>query len=410
MNKKILIGAGIVTLLIIIGGIAFLFLRDPGEGSSSGIRSFFPFGNANNTNSPTQIRPETIGQTVPNAVSPQVTEENDLKKISAAPISGATFLKSSTSTGHVVRFIERATGHIYDANLETGAITRISNTTIPKIESISWNNSGSAFIAQMTDSSSIKTKIVEIVRQTSTSTENQFARIDEFALPDNLISPTFSNQNNIFYLARGISGIEGFLAGSRGESPKKIWQFPTAEWVAEWAGNSAVALTSKSGNSENGTLYLVNPNTGGTSFVFAGVPGLTTKASPSGKAFLYSISNGALLETYIYSIDQKDSFIAPFTTLAEKCIWTSDEASVYCFQSRGDFQNLPDSWYQGTVSFNDRLWRVDTASGETKLISELTTLAKDFMDAVDPAISSDGKYILFKNKKDFSLWVIETGN
>ncbi len=409
MNKKILIIAGIVTILIILGGL-FIVLSKNTESGSGGFWGGLPFGSSENSSiPPPQTSPGTVDQVVLTELDPKIRDENGLKKISDVPVSGSTFLQSSTSTEHNVRFIERATGHIYDANLETGNITRVSNTTIPKIEFALWREGGNSFLAQTIDSGILKTKIYEIVEPTGTTTSETFARIDEFSLQDNIFSPTISSQNQIFYLARGISGIEGFVANSRGENPRKVWEFPTSEWLSQTATQNMIALTSKASNSLDGLLYFVNTTNGATSLIISNIPGLTTKVSPSGEIILYSGSEGSSSENYFYNRVEKTGYKAPFDTLPEKCVWTENETELYCFQPKTLFSNLPDSWYQGVVSFNDRLWQTNVSTGETRLVSELQTLSGQYVDAINPAISSDGKYILFTNKKDLTLWAVPTG-
>ena len=64
----------------------------------------------------------------------------------------------------------------------------------------------------------------------------------------------------------------------------------------------------------------------------------------------------------------------------------------------------PDSWYQGTVSFNDAIWKIDAGTGTT---TKITTGAEGLIDATDLAITPDNSYLFVVNKIDGSLWSLD---
>ncbi len=293
MNKKILIGASIVTLLIIIGGILFVLRGEDGEGG--GLANLFPFGQSDNS----PILPQTPGvteQADTGGIPSLIQEENGLKKLSDAPVSDADFFNSATGT--VVRFIERSTGHVFEAHMESRSISRITNTTIPKIESVAWGIGGETLIAQYRENEAIASTVIEIAMPSGTTTE-EFARVDEFRLPDNALFPSFSPSGDaIFYLTKLFGGgIQGILTESRGENPQTVWEFPTTEWISQWPQENLITLTSKAGNGIPGAMYLVNPTTEVSTLALSGILGLTTNTSPSGELTLYSTSEGGSLGT-----------------------------------------------------------------------------------------------------------------
>jgi hypothetical protein len=85
-------------------------------------------------------------------------------------------------------------------------------------------------------------------------------------------------------------------------------------------------------------------------------------------------------------------------------VW-ADEATVYCGvptdMSNG---NLPDDWYQGAVSFSDRIWRIDMTARVATLVVDPTTVAKTSIDAVSLTVDPLENVLVFMDKKTGSLW------
>jgi len=133
--KKILI---ILILIILIGfaGWVFFSMRStPQNGDGVSIRDFFPFGRESVEEdleeTPVISTPEEGEEVVG---SPQKLPA--LRKISQSPVAGATVFLQGDET--IVRFVDRATGHIFETNAKTPGIQRISNTTIPQIQEAFW--------------------------------------------------------------------------------------------------------------------------------------------------------------------------------------------------------------------------------------------------------------------------------
>jgi hypothetical protein len=402
MNKKILIGAGILTLLIVLGGIFFILQSD--EEGESGFANLFPFGQSED--SPIlPLNPNTAGQTNTGGPLTEVTEENGLRKLSNNPVSGADFFVSATGT--TVRFIERATGHIFEADLDSNTITRITNTTIPKIESVAWGIPAETFVAQYAESDAIQSIIVEITRPTGTTTE-EFAGVDEFRIPNNALFPSFSpGGEEIFYLSKVFGGgVEGIITGPRGENPEVAWNFPTSEWISAWPQENLITLTSKGGNGMPGAMYTLNPETEATRLALSGILGLTTNTAPSGEKTLYSTSDGPSLGMHVWNRTDGSSSRISVETLAEKCVWSEGENTIYCAEPRSKSPNTPDDWYQGLVSYDDVLIQLNLDTGEVTQISDLTTATGERMDATNLTISNNEDYVLFINKKDLRLWAV----
>ena len=69
-----------------------------------------------------------------------------------------------------------------------------------------------------------------------------------------------------------------------------------------------------------------------------------------------------------------------------------------------DNGEYPDSWYQGVVSFNDKIWKVDINTNSSELIFDFQTESGKDFDVIEPFLSDDDEYLFFINKKDLSFW------
>jgi hypothetical protein len=67
----------------------------------------------------------------------------------------------------------------------------------------------------------------------------------------------------------------------------------------------------------------------------------------------------------------------------------------------------PDDWYKGIASPSDKLWEIDTDTGNTHSVSNLIQDAKTSIDAEWLALDPKGQFLYFVNKKDLSLWSVD---
>ena len=66
--------------------------------------------------------------------------------------------------------------------------------------------------------------------------------------------------------------------------------------------------------------------------------------------------------------------------------------------------NLPDDWYQGATSFTDRIWRIDLTTRLATLVVDPSQAGNVNIDAVNLTIDPNSQVLVFRNKKDSSLW------
>ena len=86
-------------------------------------------------------------------------------------------------------------------------------------------------------------------------------------------------------------------------------------------------------------------------------------------------------------------------------MWTTRGDELYCgVPLRTPRGVYPDDWYQGVVSFEDRIWKFNVVDGYAELVTELTTKTGGAIDVINPSITEDGTYMIFVDKKTGALW------
>ncbi len=147
----------------------------------------------------------------------------------------------------------------------------------------------------------------------------------------------------------------------------QLFESPFSEWLSGWPTTSLITMTTKPSGSVPGYMYTIDPAKKNLIQVFGGINGLTTLTSPSGKLVLYG--NSALTLS-IYHTDTKTSDVLGIKTLPEKCVWNKTGDTIYCAVPKSINSGLyPDAWYQGEVSFNDQIWKIDVKTGHCSIIA-----------------------------------------
>ena len=398
-NKKYLIIIGIVAGLIILGLVLFLILRPttPAPGTEAG--GAFPAGGGKipagaTTASGLTNPPPTI----------QAGQERPLVQLTQKAVSGATFIEKiqadKTKTG-LVRYFEKATGHIYDIDPLTGTAARISNTTIPNIFEVYWSPAGDKAVIRYIENN--EKGVEDTVRNFSVLYLAATSTHGTFLLSTIKTIAASPKTDKIFYLAPFENEYIGITASFADDKQKQILSIPFGEFQASWIGERIISLVTKPSSGVEGYLYKLDPTTGAFERILKGIPGLTALWSPDSEFVLYSASGYNDLKLNIYNMKEKKTIPFNLTTLPEKCSWSPTRRGIiYCaIPSILPIGDYPDDWYQGVVSFSDRIWRINVMDGTTQIISSDTGNTFDF---VHPFLSKNENYLFFQNKIDGTLW------
>ncbi len=400
MLKKVLIGS-IIFFVLAVGFTSYMlfFRKSTPEGTSP---TYQPFGQTSgeaplsNTSNPNISTPD-IGENSPINVSP-------LMRISREPAAGGIIIQSGQNA--LVRYTLRATGHINETNLRTGTSSRVANTTIPKLYESLWFPGGNRTLMRYLNDSgtSITTYDAEFVAPKSTTTPSSLFEVRGSFLSSGITTLAISpDAQKIFFLQEDVGKGIGFVSDAAGLKRTQIFNSPLKEWTAEWPSQSQITLTTKPTYITPGYIYSLNPTSGSLKKIFGGISGLTTKTNPTSEliAFADNTMNLKILTA-------KTGVAAPtnLSTLPEKCVWSkADKDVIYCaVPTNGRGNNYPDTWYQGSVSFTDDIYKIDTKAQKYYLVAALQKNFGASIDAINLSLSSNGDYLLFSNKKDDTLW------
>jgi hypothetical protein len=413
MTKKILLLIGI---LIIIALAVFWVLnrgastQNPDGTVGFSIRDFLPFGSNNNT-----VQIDTSSST-PDVVdnTPNTTNTNTpvpkLRKLSIEPVAGAVVFNRGTST--IVRFVEKGTGNVYEANGSTNQITRLTNTTIPKIIRATWLPDGSGFLAQTIDAYTevIETSLVNIVNsKTSTSTENLTpfrASISKLPIGINEIIVRPDSKKIVYYIVNP-NGSSWYISNPDGTQASKIIDMSVSEWIPRSYINNKVIIQTKSSYSSAANTYVLDTEARSIKKTGASIVGLS--AIPDYDQKPYLISKGGQIPALGIMNDVSGTTVELKTFgLADKCVWSkSKDVAVICAVPNSIPLGLyPDDWYKGKISTTDTVRKIDYVNGIQTNISDLSADSNEKIDVVNPQVSKDDSYLIFRNKIDGYLWML----
>ncbi|MSU44747.1 hypothetical protein EXS45_01015 [Candidatus Nomurabacteria bacterium] len=455
MSKRNFILLIIVSTLVATAILGFLYLRPKTPTpiddiiDTNFISQFNPFGNS---------KPPTKGiETSPVDVSgyePNVEEETPkvkLIKISSMPIAGFTvFIKERLKEIPIVnttpplalplseegvppakggagglkttkptppltefmpalRYVAKATGNIYQTFADKIEERKFSTTTIPKVYEAYFGNRGE-FVSMRYlkgDERTIETFVGALPKELLGGDMTENNEIKGSFLPNNVKDISISpDTSKVFYLWTSGESMIGTTLNLKNNKKVQVFDSPFTEWLSQWPTDNIITLTTKPSVGVPGYIYTIDGSGKNLTKVLGEINGLTTLVGPNGKLVLYGNNN---LSLNIYHTDTRNSDLLGVRTLPEKCVWSKISDAIYCAVPKsinsGDY---PDTWYQGEVSFNDQIWKIDAKTGNTTLILDLATLTKgEEIDSIKLTLDESENYLFFVNKKDSFLWKLE---
>lgn len=426
MKKILLLFLAILIAIGIVLGIWYFFFRGEGtnipflEKKETSFGTFFDVDNTGNDFfDPTKFSPEEIPSDIDLNAEPPI-----LRQLSVEPISGYIFFekefdvlnKDATTTETktvkekkvVYRFMERATGHIYETREDELTIQKINQETLPKIYKTTFFENGENLIYEKLGLSGENIDSFWGAFQKKGTTTDEVELKSE---PFSIISSNFAvspNRKEFVYQINTVDSSSIFLGDNKKTTPKEIFNSPIKEWLIDWQNDNLISLNTKPTSEFPGYLFLLNPKNGSIRKVVDGVGGLTSKISPSGKFVLFSEGRQSSISLFVKDLTTNQIKRLAISTLPEKCVFDNqDETIIYCGgPNRIEPAKYPDDWYKGKVSFDDFIWEINHQKGMIK--SFYTFDDKDFdFDIVDVALSKNNKFFVFVNKTDLTLWSLD---
>ncbi len=412
--KKILI---IIGILAILGAVAFFILNSTPEGTEGesrigfSIRNYLPFGKSdepdpNNNPNQTTDDPNQTGD-IPNLDDQNIPR---LRKISSEPVAGAVIFNTGTTS--IVRFVEKGTGNIYEAKSDTTNITRLTNTTIPKIIRAFWLPNGSGLLAQTLppENEIIETSFIKLTKNTATSSSEENLtpfNVTIGKLPTDIKEISIKpDSSKIFYYVINGSHSDWYVSNPDGTNSDSVASNALTEWLPKWLSGNKISMQTKSSSASLGYSYIFDVSNGSLKKVGSSLLGISVNLKNDGSKSLIS-SGGSFPELYIQDNNDNSSRKMLVKTLAEKCLWSGEDNLIYCaVPEQIPNGNYPDVWYKGLVSTEDFIGKFDTDNDIYYKTADLTSLSEQKIDAVDMSISPDQTHLIFKNKIDGFLWML----
>jgi hypothetical protein len=420
-NRRILIAVGFVLFIVIIILVWYFFYAKPiiapslnQTNNPLATRTFPPrfqflnWGNDIVSTSTTEVTSPLAKPLVQvwnkPATGQTFTVDQILKEISATSTSGTTTIeikKTIRATSSVLVFIDRTTGYVYGYPIETGVIYQISNTVIPGVYDATFFDNGKRVIIRYIDQE--KNKVVGLIANVPRVQQDGVALPLEKIeyLSSQVISVTVNKVRDEASYVVGTTNGSAIYTVSSSQNPRLVSSSPFKEWDISYGGDTLYATTKPSAYIEGGvfsvplfqaelaekTGLMSTPNEGGVL--------LNSMWSKNGLTTFFS-NNGTIR-------------VLPFSTIASKCSWGS-RSLLICAVPRAipkTTEGLPDDWFQGRVSFVDDLDIIDSNSGEKYPIYSFTN-EEGLFDITDIEISSQNDLFGFINKRDSTLWLLNT--
>jgi len=327
-------------------------------------------------------------------------------QISKEPVAGAVWIEKTEDSPEIVRYAERATGHIYDFDMETISSSRTTNTTVPKLYRALFTNSATKLIGQyLKDNSTIETFSSDINKETGEVVETSL--LDQ-NIQDLEVSP---DEDNLVYVINNTSGSRILLSDTLNRTVKEVYSSRFSEWLVSWINGSNVLISTKPSGLVEGFVYKLNINSGNISKLITQENGLLASVSPSEKYILYSHSlANKKVGLFLKNTSSGDNTFLPISTFPEKCVWSPNETYIYCAVPVSIPSGVyPDDWYKGKTLFSDEVWVIETSDGNPYELFAPNKEGYTPVDATELKLSKSGDFLLFKNKIDLTLWGLRVG-
>lgn len=402
MNRTTLISLVIVAVLALGGAVYFLFFTGspsmivaPGGSASLPVAGKTPAGSNTGTGSGTGPGGTSSVPNAPVTVTPRLVEISSGPVVPGEVVVDIKAVNASSSPTTAVNYIDRSSGNVFSYSTNTKTLTRINNKTVPGIQSASWLPDASlAYVRYLsgTDFSTVNTYALF-----ATSSEG-------FFLSQNLSDLSVSS-SGILTLASGVNGSIASLSRTDGTKPTALFTTPLTAIHASFAGKGQYLAYTKSSSTLSGYAYLVS-SLGRMSRIAGPRNGLVALASPSGKWVLVSYTERNSMQMELIDTTTSATIPLPVATIADKCVWTNDDSSIYCGVpiSPSSSYTYPDDWYQGVVQFSDRIWKIDVAGRYAQLVLDFKDANSGTLDAYALALNPSRTTLVFINKNDSSLW------
>ncbi len=402
MKKNFLIigGAVIVVSLLIAAWVYVMFFGTPRELPSLADTFDFSFGNPAGEEVPV-VEPIIATSTPTPTIN---VAGRPLRQLTTRPVIGYRELaQTSTSSKPILLYAEAGTGHIYSIDLETGAETRRSGTTIVEAAEAVFSADGRYVVYR-----SGYNRVARTVVGTFSSSSDGLSIIE---LGDQAENLHIEGNEVLFYTVRGNSAV-GKSRNLRTGTSKTLFIVPMSDPVVLWGSGEAADhyVYPKPSHLLPGYVYEIGTN---SSLTRLPISGFGLSAFRSGPLLgISTVTPGeGRYETTIIDTTTDSALSGLGVYIPEKCagsiqtplkFWCANGNSTASF-------GYPDTWHRGEVTNNDIISELFLTSTSTTIATRVDTLADSgrTIDGFNYASGPSGRYLYFVNRLDNTLWLYD---
>ncbi len=399
MKQTFILGGVALALVLAVGAFVFFFSgtgEDAGQASGDERRgglfgSLFPFQSGGSQQVPSDGDGEgTLETPQPDGTVPQ------LRRVSDQPAAGGTYFANPDGSMSI-RYIERASGHIFETLADRSTVKRVSNTTVPGIQEALWLSKNSLVLRYLNDDGEVETFLATLASTTAEQTlQGKFLPSWDRATLD-------SSRTNILSVEEGASGSTLYVTKADGTGKRVVYTSPLRSW-SPLQSDRDIFLQTAAASGVPGFLYRLSGQT--LVKVLGDVAGLVAVVNPSGRYVLFSAGAEDTLATYLIDTSNNELYESPVATIASKCAFLGkDSPEAVCgVPATIPDGSYPNDWLLGRVSFSDDVWVVDAVAGAAQLVALPEEEARASLDVTYPTVSPDGTYFGFIDKNNLSFW------
>lgn len=325
-----------------------------------------------------------------------------LWQITKTPVAGAGFMQGTVGTSSTIRFVERGTGYILEADPGSGGLARLTNTLVPRVYEALIGANGAVILRGVNETGFIVANAGLATSTISTSKDPSVLNLS--ILPQNIQAIALSpDGEKIVYLLREEDGSTPVVQAKwNGAWSENLTVLGISGWQMRWLSDERIFLTQNPVEGMANNAYELKKD-GVLSRFVNGANGLVILPRTNSSAYLSSTS-GFILSARANA--NASTTVLPIRTTADKCVWSPDEELVaYCAVP----QVLPEEGtlnerLRGEMHTFDSWWRVDVNASRVELLYAPGGMLQ--IDVENPSVDTNGEYIAFMNARDKSLWLL----
>lgn len=387
--KRILFIIGIIIIVILAGVLLFLLFAS--DDQKKDIFSAFDFGDGTDS--------AVILDTIVDAITPGEDRPAALRQLTLKRVVGATELNpTASSTNVVVHFVEAGTGHVFSLDVVSGAENRLSNITVPTANEAAVAATGNyALILSGGQSAGRELTLVTL--------PGVNRELKSVSFNERVEQATLTTDDKVLYTSAGQNTLIGREYDIETNKTRTIFTLPFKEATVRFGRKASdpIYVYPKTAASLESAVYEVN---GG---VLKRLPlsGYGLTAATSQTTVLFTALLQGTYQSWLFDTVSKQGTPLTFSLIADKCSFIGDAATLYCGLYYDTDVNTPISWYQGTLTTNDDLVKINAIDGTIVNLINLKETAGRDLDVSKLTGSNDAVRLYFTNRIDGTLWIYD---